>query len=407
MTNLFWTTFSVGGEKIAFFATTVYLARVLGVEEFGIFTAAQVTTMSIWLVVDLGVNRYGIKEIAKDKDNAGDIINLLMSMRLTAGLVAFALYSLSLYYVDLQPTQKMTMLGCGVFLISNALYTDWVFMGLERFKFITYGSLVSSNSFLLSCLTFVNNGDDIVLASAFWSFSYFFSSAMLLYILRKIGYTVRLSFQFFKWWNHLKESIYFVMSGCTMSLFSLLPILILSRLVSSHSLGIFSAPYRIAQVIGNVGTLVQSSFYPVLVDTFHNTKDEFLKVHRQFQATMFLLGGAVGIVGVVFGKQIVPLLFGVEYTGGVTIFQILAGMLFFRYLRFVYGTAMAATGFQRIMLFVTLCALVALIAIFALSTKEDFSLVMAKSILSAEIFLLATLYLVSRKTYLHSCYAKE
>lgn len=80
--NFLWSIVSEAIAKCVFFITTIYLARTLGVSNFGLFTLAQTITLYFWLAVDLGINMYGIREIAKDKENAEKIINPLLTLRI-------------------------------------------------------------------------------------------------------------------------------------------------------------------------------------------------------------------------------------------------------------------------------------------------------------------------------------
>jgi O-antigen/teichoic acid export membrane protein len=91
VSNFAWSVLSESLGKGLFFIATLYLARTLGVENFGLFTLAQTFTFYFWGAVDLGTNMYGIRELAKNKDTAEDIINPLLTLRITVGLAVFLL----------------------------------------------------------------------------------------------------------------------------------------------------------------------------------------------------------------------------------------------------------------------------------------------------------------------------
>jgi hypothetical protein len=54
--NFLWSIVSEAIAKCVFFLTTIYLARNLGVSNFGLFTLAQTITLYFWLAVDMGTN---------------------------------------------------------------------------------------------------------------------------------------------------------------------------------------------------------------------------------------------------------------------------------------------------------------------------------------------------------------
>ena len=156
LSNFSWTVVSVLLGKFAFLIATIYLARTLGTAHYGIFTYAMTIVYYFWWVVDLGTGMYGTREIAKNRERAGEIMNPLLSFRITVGFLVFALYVTIVTFSDLAASARAIYIGCGVYLVTYALYTDWAFRGVEKFKYIVFGNFLNSMTFLLLCLAFVH-----------------------------------------------------------------------------------------------------------------------------------------------------------------------------------------------------------------------------------------------------------
>jgi len=348
--NFGWLIVSEAVGKGIFFITNIYLARTLGVENFGLFTLAQTITFYFWLAVDLGTNMYGIREIAKDKEHehAEDIINPLLTLRVTAGLIVFSLYTLSLFFLDMPTTKKLVFTGCGLYLITYAFYSDWILKGLEKFKYIAFGSFVSSMVFLMGTIYLVKGSRDVISASFVWSISRFFGSLSLLYFLyRKLGIRYRPCLNFKACFSHLRESIYFTISGSLMVIYHYLPILFLSLFFTNHEVGLFAAPFRVILTIGTAGFLLPSAFYPLLSEAFNKDRNQFRISHKYLQMIMLTLGLSIGIVGAIFAKEIVMLLLGNQYLGSINVFKIVIWLIPLYFIRYSYGSVLLATGFQR------------------------------------------------------------
>ena len=174
--NFGWSIVSEAVGKGVFFVTNIYLARTLGVSNFGLFTLAQTLTLYFWLAVDLGTSMYGIREIAKYKNGAEEIINSLLTLRITMSLIVFAIYTVFLFFFDMPVMKKLVFAGAGLYLITYSFYTDWVLKGLEKFRYIAFGSFVSSAIFFGGAVYLVRSCEDVVLASFVWDISYFFGS---------------------------------------------------------------------------------------------------------------------------------------------------------------------------------------------------------------------------------------
>lgn len=398
--NLVWTVFSVAGGRGLFFVTTIYLARVLGVENFGQFTLAQSVAGMFWLAVDLGINLYGIREIAKDKDRAQEIADPLIGLRITAGLVSFTALCMFVYLSRFSDTQKLMMLGCGFYLLANAPYTDWVFKGLEKFKYIAYGSLASGSFFLLGCVLLVRSKDDVLYASLGWSFSYLLSSGILLLVLRRMGYRIRPVVDIRKWVMHLKESIHFTVAGAVQVFYQFLPLLILNMYYTKHDLGLFAAPYQLVISLCAAGFLIPSSFYPVLSDYYRNDPARFRRAHQKLLLIMMAVGVPTGLVGAVFGDRIIGMLFGSKYNGSMDIFKVLILLFTARLMRFGYNMPLVASNHQRWQVMAGFAGVLTLAGSYAIFVRDHSLVGLAGCVVLAETALLVVMMAISGMTYM-------
>lgn len=348
-TNFGWSLVSEAIGRGVFFITNIYLARTLGVSNFGLFTLAQTITFYFWLAVDLGTNMYGIREIAKHKENAEEIINPLLTLRIIAGLVVFTVYTTSLLFFDMTVEKKLVFAAAGLYLLAYSFYTDWVLKGLEKFKYTVYGNLISSIVFLAGVFLFVRQSDNVVLASLIWALSYFFGSiGLIVFISSKLEIRYKPSFDIKTWLTHLKESVHFTFSGSLMALYQYLPILLISIFYGSYEVGLFSAPYRIVITICSAGFLIPMSFYPVFSELYHTDRAQFHNTHTKMQLIMLVLGLPAAIIGAVFSDRIIEILLGSQYSASAGIFKILVWLVPLYFLRFSYGSLMGAVGKQFI-----------------------------------------------------------
>jgi len=398
--NFGWSIVSEAIGKGVFFITNIYLARTLGVENFGLFTLAQTITFYFWLAVDLGTNMYGIREIAKDKENSEETINPLLTLRITAGFIVFSLYVISLFILGMPAIKRLTFAGCGLYLLTYAFYSDWVLKGIEKFKYIAFGSFVSSIAFLVGTIYLVRTNNDVTIASFIWSSSYLLGSISLLYFLyRKLGIKYRPSFNFKIWVSHIKESIYFTISGSLMVIYQYLPILLLSIFFTNYEVGIFSAPYRIIITVCSAGFLLPMAFYPVFSELYEKDKVRFLRNQKIFRRFMIAVGLIVATLGIIFSEKVIILLFGTQYISSVPVFQIILLLVPLYFLRYTYGTLLLATGYQRHHNIATFSGLAGMVfnGLLLIPWKGLFGAAMA--LLAAEVIMVSSMFLLADLTF--------
>jgi len=345
--NFGWSLVSEAVGKGVFFFTNIYLARALGVENFGLFTIAQTLTLYFWLAVDMGMNMYGIREIAKRKHDPSGLISQLLTLRLTAGVVVFALYAVNV--VLFVGEHKNIFLASGVYLLTYAFYTDCVLKGLEKFKLIAFGSIISSAIFFAGIIVLVRTQSDVAVAALIWSISFFFGSMFLFYIVvQRLGLVLRPDFRLRVWMLHIKESIFFTLSGSLMMLYQYLPIFLLGILYSAHEVGIFSAPYKVIFAVCSLGFYVPMAFYPVMSEQFHIDSDGFIVSYKRLRFIMLAMGLPAGAAGTFFATRMVTLLFGADYIESVLVFKMLSWLVPMYFLRYSYGITMNAMDGQRL-----------------------------------------------------------
>ena len=349
ISNFAWSMLNESLGRGLFFIATLYLARTLGVEKYGLFTLAQTFTFYFWGAVDLGTNMYGIREIAKNKDTVENIINPLLTLRISVGITVFVIYVLSLQLIDMPEVKRLAFAGCGLYLLTYAFYPDWIFKGLENFRYISLGSLASSLFFLVATLSFVRGGQNLITASFVWSASYLLGSAVLFYcLLRKLGIRFRPDFNFKSWRMHLRESIFFQISGTLIMLSQYVPVLLLGLFFNDYTVGLFSAPYRIVVFVCHSGFIIMMSVYPVLSDLHDKDNGRFINTQLNFLKLMLPAGLALAVIGTIFGDSIVKAALGEQYIQAAGVFKLIVWLIPVYFVRYVFGTSLQITGKQRL-----------------------------------------------------------
>lgn len=346
--NFGWSVVSEATGKGIFVITNIYLARKLGVENYGLFTFSQTVVFYFWLAVDLGTNMYSIKEIAIDKNNALKIINPLFTLRITAGFFVFILYITSIVFMDLCSLTTLTFICCGFYLLTFAFNTEWVMKGFEKFNYITISSISSAILFLLFALIFIRQKEDVIIGSLAWSVSYALSSIILIYLsIKKLKLTYVPCYDLKIWFFHLKKSIYFTISGSMVSLYQYVPIFFLGLFFSSEQIGIFSAPYRIVITIAGGGFLIPMAFYPVFAELFATDKVSFHRTHKVLTIIMAAIAFPIVFLGTFYSEFLINILFSAKYEESIPVLKLIIWLIPLYFFRFTYGSVLLATGFQR------------------------------------------------------------
>ena len=120
--------------------TYPYVSRVLGVTNIGICNFAQSVVLFASLFSTFGIVNIGIREIAAsqgNKEKLNQIFSEIFQINLLLTLAVIVPYIIAIEILpQLIPYRKLLYIG--IFqIIFNTLTIEWLFKGLEDFKYIT------------------------------------------------------------------------------------------------------------------------------------------------------------------------------------------------------------------------------------------------------------------------------
>ena len=150
--------------------TYPYVSRVLGVDKIGMCNFVDGIINYFVLFSAMGIGSYGVREIAKCRDNIAlrsKVFSNLIALNLCGTFFAVIILVLfTLFLPSFQPYRPFLWLGC-VKLIFNVFLIDWFFQGLQKFKYITACSVFVRLVYVISVFVFVHDKEDAAIYFAF------------------------------------------------------------------------------------------------------------------------------------------------------------------------------------------------------------------------------------------------
>ena len=145
------------------FITFPYVARVLGVANIGIYDFCYSYVNIFLLVSSFGISVYGIREVAKansHEEKLNQTFTTLFSYNALLTTISIILYIVIWLSSDnLKQYNKLLASGI-IILLSNLFVVEWLFRGVEDFKYVTYRTLSLRVIYCLSVFIFVREQDD-------------------------------------------------------------------------------------------------------------------------------------------------------------------------------------------------------------------------------------------------------
>lgn len=342
---------SVVGEgfgRVLFFVANVHLATALGPEYFGLLALAQAVAMSLWQFVDLGVAKFGMRELARRDGPPESVVGPLMGLRIVGGVVALTLYVMGVLVSGVPRSDWLTYAAVGLYLVTYVTYVDWIPKGLQRFDEAAAAAVILAVAFSLGVLLLVDGPEDTALAGLLWSGAYLLGGVILLARLVLVqGLRIRPELAPRVWSGQLRVTGFFFVSALLFAGLQNLPPVAVGMLFETEDVGQFAAAQRLVGVASAPGFLLATVFYPAVSALFQESVEAFRSLNRRLLTGLAAVGVLAALTGGLIAPNVIDLLYGVAYAESAGILRVLVWIVPLQFVRYGLGNAVLAAGGER------------------------------------------------------------
>ena len=170
--NFFYSSVLTTANYLFPMLTYPYVARVLGVDKIGLCNFADSIISYFLLFSMMGIGSVGIREIAKYRGNQEKLDQAYSSLfilnSITTIIAVIALLIATYSVPQLYANRELMFVGA-VRLLTNYLQIEWLFKGLEDFKYITVRTLTVKVFYVIAVFLFVRTKNDYVIYFALFT----------------------------------------------------------------------------------------------------------------------------------------------------------------------------------------------------------------------------------------------
>lgn len=300
--------------------TSSYVARVILTEGIGKVAYAQSIVSYFVLLACLGIPNYGLREIAKIKDNKEKksklfteliLINFLSTTAAIIAYIAIILAIPSLY------NQLPLFIACGSIIALNYFNIDWFYQGEEEYVYIVYRSIFIKVVSIICLFLFVKKQEDYVLYA--WILSCATGGNYIFNAVHSKKY-VCINLKGLDLKQHLRPIFVFAGGVILSSIYANIDTTMLGIMATDHSTGIYNYAHKIVQLSIAVCTSITAVFLPRLSYYYANDSKKFLElVAKGINLLTFItIPMAAGIF--MIAPEVIQILYGSAfYASAVTV----------------------------------------------------------------------------------------
>lgn len=291
--------------------TFPYVSRVLGVSGIGIANFIDSIIEYAILISMMGISIVGIREVASckmQKAKLSEVYSNLLILNAISTAIAITIVSVAMFTVpSLQPYKLLLAVGlCKLFM--NLFMTEWLFIGLEDFAYITKRALIVKFLYVLSIFAFVRNQSDIIVYYSLSVSSVVINALINLRYARKF---VKLSFRKINIRPYM--SVFFTngIYKLVCSLYLSINITWLGFVRDTVQVGYYTTATKLYTIIIALFTAFTNVMLPHLSALLsEGNKEEFWKKIRLSVEALLFFSFPVMTYSIVFGDKMLHILVG-------------------------------------------------------------------------------------------------
>ena len=381
---------------------TIYIARSLGDVIFGKYSFALAFTAIFAVFSDLGYNTLLIRDVARDKSQAGKYLNNVISMRALLSLVIFALIVIAINLMGYPADTKNVVYLFGIYTLIGSFSAVFkvTFRAFEKMEYeagiTTLVNIIKVSSGLL--VLFLGYG--LIELALVFLFSGIFDVLFSFLVCERRFVKPKMELDFDFWKSTIKIALPLSMLSIFGLIYGRIDTIMLSMMEGDAVVGWYNAAYGLVHGFKLIPQLFMNALFPLMSSYFVSSKDLLRMIYEKSFKYLLILGLPLAVGITLLADKIVLLLYGQQFYPSIIALQILAWDILLIFLYVCSAFILVSTDKQNQMIVIAGCAAL-LNVILNLFLIPSFSYVGAAiATIATEGCLLAVyMYLNSRYSY--------
>jgi PST family polysaccharide transporter len=357
-------TYSAGDfvAKTLNFLVYVYLARILGVANYGALEFATSILAYFLVLADGGLEVWATREAAQGRD-ISQLAGRIVLLRLIAAVVSFTLLLGLSPWLPAYPGLQLLLFVFGMTLFVQAVNLKWVFVGQHRMAPAAAGLMLAQVIFAVAIVLWIREPSQVIWVPAFRLLS---EVILALYFWVQYVRTqgpMRLSLTRQGAMDLLRPALEIGLSSGLGLVSYNLNFILLGFMLGPAAVGLYAAASKPSTAALGIPLSYLLGLFPVLARTIITNRESFKRTVIRSLRLSAVCAIPLGIAGSFMAETLVRLVYGQEYGEAVLAAQLLFWAAATVILRGTFYQALNAAGYTRVNLASAIVATIVNIAL--------------------------------------------
>ena len=347
--NIFSLSIAEVANKGIVFITTAYLARVIGLDKFGIISFANSVLLYFLLFSNLGFNIVGIRETARKPDQVNNYASQITTYRLILSFISCFAMMIFALIIDKPIEVKILIIISTINLVSNAFLMDWVYQGAEKMGVLALRQVITSGINLIGYLLFVHSPSDVILALVITVTSTFLNSLWMFILFNKMYGKIRLFIDTKMMKELLSSSIPIMFSNFFITIYNSMNIVMLGFMKSDSETGIYSAAFKFVGLTIAPSAIINIAFFPLVARA--ESEEQKARALKVYSKGLYFVGSILTFIICIFASYFIKFTYGSDYLSSIPVLQVLMLTVLIMYMNTAYYPPLVAWKKEKIVMY--------------------------------------------------------
>ena len=252
--------------------TTPYIARVLGPESLGKVEYVNSIITYFMLFTVLGIPSYGIREVAKYRDNPKElnkvVVELLVILFITTIISYIVLFAFLYIYKDLFEIKDIILI-MSINIICNSIGVEWFYQGIENQLYITKRFILVRILTLIAMFLFIKSKDNYLVYAFILVMMQSGSNILNFINLKKYISFKGIKFSNLKLDKHMKPILIIFSATVATTIYLQLDSVMIGN-INKEAVGIYIVPNKLIRMMLVIITALGSVLLPRITNCLKN-----------------------------------------------------------------------------------------------------------------------------------------
>lgn len=309
--------------------TVPYVSRVLGADGIGTYSYTYSIIYYFMLVAMLGINNYGNRTIAKNRDDKEKLSNNFFSIYAIQIFMTILMIIIYMAYINIFSNKYYNIAFIQIIQLFSCIFDiNWFFFGLEKFKITVTRSTVLKLLSLILIFIFVRNADDIWIYTLILSSSTLISQLLLIPFLYKEVQFTKVTFKNVS--KHIKPCLVLFLPVIAVSLYRVMDKIMLGKITGVTEVGYYEQAEKIINIPMGIVTALGIVMLPRISNLVYKGDNEsILRYMEKSINFMMFLAFPICFGLMTISSDFIPIFLGDNFIKSSTLIYYLSTTILF------------------------------------------------------------------------------